>query len=225
MKQTKLGWKVWLVYGILTLLPLVVTTIGVLWFLPEQIPAHYGISGEVDRWGSKYECFILPVLTLPFGGLMLGTAKAASMEAWQGNGTGRRVVILTGILGLVVFNVMDYFFLYTSWAQVEHLGEIPSVGLRIVFLILGILFLALGAMMPLAKRNAWFGIRTKWSFQSETAWKESQRFGGKLFMAAGIVTLLSLLLPQLAMVLVTVAAVLAAGVGSVLYSRRAARKE
>ncbi|MEK4628339.1 MAG: DUF1648 domain-containing protein [Solibacillus sp.] len=30
--------------------------------LPEQVPAHYGANGEVDRWGSKYELFILPVI-------------------------------------------------------------------------------------------------------------------------------------------------------------------
>lgn len=39
------------------LLPLSVVLVS-LQFLPDQIPAHYGISGEVDRWGSKYEILI-----------------------------------------------------------------------------------------------------------------------------------------------------------------------
>ena len=38
---------------ILTFLPLVVTMIA-LPFLPEQIPAHYGMDNQVTRWGSKY---------------------------------------------------------------------------------------------------------------------------------------------------------------------------
>lgn len=32
--------------------------------MPDQIPAHFGISGEVDRWGSKMELFILPGIAI-----------------------------------------------------------------------------------------------------------------------------------------------------------------
>ncbi|UTR12784.1 DUF1648 domain-containing protein [Evansella sp. LMS18] len=30
--------------------------------LPEEVPAHYNAAGEVNRWGSKYELFILPIV-------------------------------------------------------------------------------------------------------------------------------------------------------------------
>lgn len=30
--------------------------------LPDEVPAHYNAVGEVDRWGSKMELFILPVV-------------------------------------------------------------------------------------------------------------------------------------------------------------------
>ncbi|MGE7690859.1 DUF1648 domain-containing protein [Lysinibacillus sp. NPDC097214] len=30
--------------------------------LPEEIPAHFNGAGEVDRWGSKIELFILPLI-------------------------------------------------------------------------------------------------------------------------------------------------------------------
>lgn len=30
--------------------------------LPEKVPAHYNAAGEVDRWGSKWELVILPVV-------------------------------------------------------------------------------------------------------------------------------------------------------------------
>lgn len=32
--------------------------------LPDQVPAHYNAMGEVDRWGSKWELFILPGIGL-----------------------------------------------------------------------------------------------------------------------------------------------------------------
>lgn len=30
--------------------------------LPEQVPGHYNAAGEVDRWGSKYEILVLPLV-------------------------------------------------------------------------------------------------------------------------------------------------------------------
>ena len=39
---------------ILTALPIIATAF-VLQFMPDRIPAHYDFSGEIDRWGSKYE--------------------------------------------------------------------------------------------------------------------------------------------------------------------------
>ena len=49
-----------ILFWILMLLPMAVTLFA-LPFLPEQIPAHYGFGGQVDRWGSKYETLILPI--------------------------------------------------------------------------------------------------------------------------------------------------------------------
>ena len=31
-------------------------------WLPDEVPAHYNALGEVDRWGSKMELFILPIV-------------------------------------------------------------------------------------------------------------------------------------------------------------------
>lgn len=32
--------------------------------IPDQVPGHYNAAGEVDRWGSKFELFILPIIGL-----------------------------------------------------------------------------------------------------------------------------------------------------------------
>lgn len=79
--------------------------------------------------------------------------------------------------------------------------------------------------MPLVKQNSWFGIRTKWTLESETVWAKSQRFGGKLYVCGGIVTLVGLFFPQWLMITVTWVALVAATIGAVLYARREGRKE
>lgn len=213
------------VCGILTLLPMVITTVAVLWFLPDTIPAHYGISGEVDRWGSKYESFILPGISLVFGVAMLLGAWISSRSSRKEVEQGSRIFVIAGNVSLAVFNVMTLFFLYTSWAQMEHLEGVPEIGLRILFAVIAIMLLVLGAVMPQVKQNAWFGVRTKWTMQSVSVWEKSQRFGGKLFMGAALLCLASLALPFPWVTAVFVLSVAAAAVGSWYYSRREGLKE
>lgn len=213
------------VCGILTLLPMVITTVAVLWFLPDTIPAHYGISGEVDRWGSKYESFILPGISLVFGVAMLLGAWISGRSSRKEVEQGSRIFVIAGNVSLAVFNVMTLFFLYTSWAQMEHLEGVPEIGLRILFAVIAIMLLILGAVMPQVKQNAWFGVRTKWTMQSVSVWEKSQRFGGKLFMGAALLCLASLALPFPWVTAVFVLSVAAAAVGSWYYSRREGLKE
>lgn len=213
------------VCGILTLLPMVITTVAVLWFLPDTIPAHYGISGEVDRWGSKYESFILPGISLVFGVAMLLGAWISSRSSRKEVEQGSRIFVIAGNVSLAVFNVMTLFFLYTSWTQMEYLEGVPEIGLRILFAVIAIMLLILGAVMPQVKQNAWFGVRTKWTMQSVSVWEKSQRFGGKLFMGAALLCLASLALPFPWVTAVFVLSVAAAAVGSWYYSRREGLKE
>lgn len=213
------------VCGILTLLPMVITTVAVLWFLPDTIPAHYGISGEVDRWGSKYESFILPGISLVFGVAMLLGAWISGRSSRKEVEQGSRIFVIAGNVSLAVFNVMTLFFLYTSWTQMEYLEGVPEIGLRILFAVIAIMLLILGAVMPQVKQNAWFGVRIKWTMQSVSVWEKSQRFGGKLFMGAALLCLASLALPFPWVTAVFVLSVAAAAVGSWYYSRREGLKE
>ena len=48
---------------ILTALPIIATAF-VLQFMPDRIPAHYDFSGEIDRWGSKYELIVFPLVII-----------------------------------------------------------------------------------------------------------------------------------------------------------------
>ena len=38
--------------------------------LPDEIPAHFGITGRPDRWGGKWQAWILPVVSLVIYGAM-----------------------------------------------------------------------------------------------------------------------------------------------------------
>lgn len=52
--------------------------IGIHWNdLPEQVPMHFNLAGEANRWGSKSELFILPVMSLGMWALFRFISKKA----------------------------------------------------------------------------------------------------------------------------------------------------
>lgn len=59
----------------------VLITVVLLAFMPDMIPAHYNIQGEVDRFGSKYESLIFPITTIGMGWFFLGTQKLVTNGA------------------------------------------------------------------------------------------------------------------------------------------------
>ncbi len=73
MKNTKLIWTLSLV-----IIAISFAMIGIHWNdLPEQVPMHFNLSGETDRWGAKSELFILPALGLGMWFLFKFLAKRA----------------------------------------------------------------------------------------------------------------------------------------------------
>ncbi len=56
--------KLWDVVGYVALIGSVVFLMMVWEDLPAEVPAHYSASGEVNRWGSKFELLILPGIAL-----------------------------------------------------------------------------------------------------------------------------------------------------------------
>lgn len=118
-------------------------TLAILPHLPEQIPAHYGFDGQVDRWGSKYEALIFPVLA--YTDLAQTTDLAAlSLDLHQ---------ILFGLLGVgMIFlgNGMPKLRrnavvgLRTSWSQRSDAAwkKSQQIGGR-VFLVTGALTVVL----------------------------------------------------------------------------------
>ena len=181
------------IYFILMFLP-IITTIIALFFLPPKIPANYDATGAVTRFGSKYETLILPLITVPFGFFMLAMAKFSSRSESNNNSNNENVIVIGGIVSLIVFNVMNCYFLYTDFKQVTNLSDMDIDLNSLLFACLGIGFIIIGNIMPKAKLNSIVGLRTKWSMKNETTWKRSQRFGGITFIASGLLIALGCIL-------------------------------
>lgn len=183
-----------IIYYILMFLPLIVTVIA-LGYLPDQIPAHYGYNNAVTRWGSKYESLLFPAMTLFFGWFMLAMSKYSAKQEAHGRNN-EKICVITGIVSLLLFNVMTYYFLYTDYQKIENLSSVPLDLYQVLFGVLGIIMIITGNVMPKLRMNSLIGLRTKWSMKNETTWKKSQFFGGISFIVAGIFTIIVCLLTK-----------------------------
>ena len=176
---------------VLVLLTFVITGIF-LTVAPDQIPVHYNIHGEIDRWGSKYEFLVFPFISLFMGGVMACVAKSTKKQGEEFNEkvkTGMTVAVLIG------FNVMFVFFMWKALTPDSLSNGLGDVGVKILLLLMSASFIPLGNIMPKTTRNGMMGLRTKWSMADDVCWQKSQRLGGMLMVATGMlaIVLVSLL--------------------------------
>ncbi|WP_195528812.1 DUF1648 domain-containing protein [Eggerthella lenta] len=93
----------------LTLLPLVMTGLAVLFVLPDTIPLHAG-AGGVDRVGSKFGAFEISSFLVGFG--VLATILYAFMDKlaakYQSDAHSGRVLL---VFALSLMNVLQLVFI------------------------------------------------------------------------------------------------------------------
>ena len=172
-------------FYVLMFLPLVASLIA-LQFLPDVIPAHYNINNVVDRWGSKYEILILPVVTISFGLFSLAMGKVAQKQEPLGNNNEKSNLFI-GNCVLLIFNMLSGFMIYSSLHQLEKLEFASLTFIQIAFIIIGIFLIVISNIMPKVKRNSILGFRTKQTMKNDEIWKKCQRCSGITGMIAGCI--------------------------------------
>ena len=177
---------------------LLICVIGTVIFLilsPDRIPVHYNFAGEVDRIGSKYENLIWPGFAIGMGVFFLLMAR---IPRKKGEKTNEKVLMIAGVCTLVFFTLLGFYFMLkalrydpqaASQVSYDDVNRFVSIGI-------GALLVVLGNIMPKMRRNAMFGLRTKWSMANDNVWQKSQRFGGIASVMAGfIMIILALFVP------------------------------
>jgi uncharacterized membrane protein len=198
-------------YWILAVLPLIITLL-VLPGMPNTVPAHYGFSGQVNRWGSKYELLIFPCLTIVLASAFkwlfpaLIKFQSSSLQDGQKN-SNQKVLNLSSFIVVAIFNVMTCIFLFTSYRGVQN---IDSIGFnRMISVLLCLMYIIIGNSLPKCQPNPFIGIRVSWTLSSDEVWFRTHRFGGKVFMIGGFIgAVCSLLAPEAFALPITILVVL-----------------
>lgn len=195
---------------VLSFLPLIVCLIA-LNFMPDTIPAHYNADFMIDRYGSKYEALIFPIVIVFLGAVFLLPALAVKSEV------NKKLLLNFGIIFILLFNGLSFYIIYVQATQ-TMLIQLDKV----MMVLIGIVIIILGNLMPMSRRNSIVGIRTKWSLKNDTVWKKCQMFGGVSLIITGIAFCVFAFI--FSNVLFIPAALLVVALINVIYSYFAAKK-
>lgn len=184
---------------IVAIIPIVVTSV-ILQFMPDVIPMHYDLEGNTDRWGSKTESLIFPIIILfatLFWHLLINAFEKKSITAKTEKEqmeakSSAKVLCIVGLSQAIMFGIMHYFILYSSWMQAETGGLQATIDIaKISCILLGVMFIVLGNFMTKAKRNSVVGLRTVWSMYNDDTWRKSNRFGAICIIVTGLLTIIT----------------------------------
>ena len=177
IKQNK---KLLILTSIVMLIP---TVIGLmLWNrLPEQIPSHWDINGNVDNWSSKaFTVFAIPAMLLALHWVCVLASCTDPKHKNYHPKMIQLVLWICPVIGLTISSLV-----YTT-----ALGYPLKVEV-IMPILVGLMFIIVGNLLPKCRQTYTLGIKLPWTFASEENWNKTHRFGGKVWVGGGIITMAS----------------------------------
>lgn len=145
--------------------------------LPQQIPTHWNLAGEVDDYTPKpWGVLILPLAAI-FVFVVMKLIPVISPK-------GFRTDQFTGVVNIFTVALVGFMsgvallVLLAATGRDVHMNEMIFAGV-------GILFIILGNYLGKVRKNFFLGIRTPWTLASDEVWNRTHRLGGWIFVLIG----------------------------------------
>lgn len=163
----------------LSFLPLIVGLL--LWNrLPDQLPGHFGFSGEPDRYDPKGTIvfgagLFIPLLYLFTMFIMLNDPKNSNMSE--------------KVMKLIMWTMpcVSLFLCITIYGYALGLKLDITV---LSMILLGIMFIFIGNYLPKCRQSYTVGIRCSWTLNDPENWEKTHRFAGHVFVLCGLLMIL-----------------------------------
>ncbi len=178
--------------------------------LPETIPTHWNMDGQPDGWSSRaFGAWITPVILLT----MWGFVRVLPAIDPRGANYAKFGDAFEAIIDSLMLFLLGMHILLLR-AGLGH----PAPMQRAVPFGVGILLIVIGNLLPRARPNWFVGIRTPWTLSSDRVWEKTHRFGGRVFVAGGLLISIAALLWAQWVHVVLIAVVLIATSSVFVYS-------
>jgi len=150
--------------------------------LPEKIPSHWNIRGEIDSYNNKSFVWFTSLLPLGIYLLMIYIPEIdPRRESYKKHKKAYKVLM----------NILVPFLIVIHWITIfAALGHQISVA-RIIPIGVGILFMVIGNYMGQIRPNYTFGIKIPWTLADETVWKKTHRVGSFAFILSGLIFIIA----------------------------------
>lgn len=184
---------------------------------PTQVPTHWNIQGQVDGYSSAIVgAFLLPSLALALYLMFLVLPYFDPKREEYAN--------FASVYHRFKDLMVAFFYVLFILTGLNGLGYRIDIGFWVPILIGG-LFVIIGAMMEKIKMNWFMGIRTPWTMSSETVWNKTHKLSSKVLMLAGLLIAATVLVPPYWKVVLFVLAIVIILVTLPVYSYILFRRE
>lgn len=145
--------------------------------LPSEVPMHYNIEGNVDRYGSKSELvLVIAALCIVPYLIMLVIPKLDPKGKIEKMGSKYHQLKIV----MVIF--MSALASYCVYFVAKGGSAPPNGPIALISLFLAVL----GNYFQSVRPNYFIGIRTPWTLENETVWRDTHRLAGRIWLVSGI---------------------------------------
>ncbi len=96
----------------------------------------------------------------------------------------------------MVFWIVPIISFFATGICMKAVFDLPYDLTFFVFVLLGLLFMLIGNYLPKCRRNFTLGIKVKWALCNDENWNMTHRFGGKVWVLAGLALLILAFIPE-----------------------------
>ena len=166
--------------------------------LPDQIPTHWNMQGEIDGYSSK----LFAIVVLPL--ILVGVQWFCTIVTLS-DPKNKNIADKLWKLVLWICPVISLVLGYITYGTV--LGMQIDINI-IMPIFMGLLFMVIGNYLPKCQQSYTVGIKIPWTLNSEENWNKTHRFAGPCWMIAGFLSavlgMLGLMVPMLICLIVMV---------------------
>lgn len=179
-KSKKINKVVKIFYSVFGTLPLLIT-LYIYPAIPSQIPIHYWLNGNIDRWGSKNELFIIPIIIFLLFVILQRIIFSVNFYCELED----KITRWNNHYFLIILNILVYINIYVSLNYdtcLDNFNFYNFFACTICFL-----FGFYGSYIPNCSKASSFSIRNKYTLKNPIIWYKTHTFCGILWLTGSIV--------------------------------------
>lgn len=172
--------KTLIISTILCIIPLI---LSIIFYdkIPEKIPSHFDINGNVDSYQSKFFiCILLPIIFC-IGNLFLNILLNNDPKKENHNKK------LLTICKFIIPSISLIFIPASIFISLEFNINVEII----VSIFISILFILVGNYLPKCRQNYTIGIKLPWTLNDENNWIKTHRLAGFLWVITGLIILIT----------------------------------